>query len=278
MKRAQMRKRFSAIVLNSIATFALQLAIISDASVLNLRIFMNEMEFMALSVAREVENIYADRCNRLSSCVSFHECKSAFDEATKECRTAYVADCRNVENSGCGKTYDFFRTNVRIPSQLLNTQTSQPEGAHLKEDICYSNSMTETFKNTAENLEKTSDRILQPPQTFFGTSNGMFRIWPAQHSEVCGIMDTRIRPWFVAASSGPKDVVIVIDKSGSMAVQNRWNLAINAAKSVIDTLTIGDHFSVVLFSNTAETLGFPTLMRATKEKKETVLRALEESS
>ncbi len=53
MKRAQMRKGFSAISLKSIATFALQLAIISDASVLNLRIFMNEMESMALSVARE---------------------------------------------------------------------------------------------------------------------------------------------------------------------------------------------------------------------------------
>jgi hypothetical protein len=273
-----MGKRFSAIVLNSIATLALQLAIISNASVSNLRIFMNEMESMALSVSQEVEKIYADRCNRLSSCVSFHECKSTFREATTECRTDYVADCKDVENSGCGKTYDFFQTNVRIPSQLLNTQTSQPEGAHLKEDICYSNSMTETFKNTAENLEKTSDRILQPPQTFFGTSNGMFRIWPAQHSEVCGIMDTRIRPWFVAASSGPKDVVIVIDKSGSMGVQNRWNLAINAAKSVINTLTIGDHFNVVLFSDTAETLGFSTLMRATAESKETVLRALEESS
>jgi Mg-chelatase subunit ChlD len=277
MKRARMGKRFSAIVLNSIATLALQLAIISNASVSNLRIFMNEMESMALSVSQEVEKIYADRCNRLSSCVSFHECKSTFREATTECRTDYVADCKDVENSGCGKTYDFFQTNVRIPSQLLNTQTSQPEGAHLKEDICYSNSMTETFKNTAENLEKTSDRILQPPQTFFGTSNGMFRIWPAQHSEVCGIMDTRIRPWFVAASSGPKDVVIVIDKSGSMAVQNRWNLAINAAKSVIDTLTIGDHFSVVLFSDTAETLGFPTLMRATAENKEAVLKALDQS-
>ena len=137
-----MGKRFSAIVLNSIATLALQLAIISNASVSNLRIFMNEMESMALSVSQEVEKIYADRCNRLSSCVSFHECKSTFREATTECRTDYVADCKDVENSGCGKTYDFFQTNVRIPSQLLNTQTSQPEGAHLKEDICYSNSMT----------------------------------------------------------------------------------------------------------------------------------------
>ncbi len=106
----------------------------------------------------------------------------------------------------------------------------------------------------------------------------MFRIWPAQHSEVCGIMDTRIRPWFVAASSGPKDVGILIDRSESMQSHNRWDLAVNASKSVINTLTIGDHFSVVLFSNTAETLGFPTLMRATKENKEMVLRALEESS
>ena len=134
-----MRKRFSAIVLNSIATLALQLAIISDASVLDLRTFMNEMESMALSVTRKVEDIYADRCNRLSSCASFHECKSTFDEATKECRMDYVADCRNVEGGGCGKTYDFSQTSVRVPSTLFNTQTSQPEDAHLKEDICYSN-------------------------------------------------------------------------------------------------------------------------------------------
>ena len=277
MKRARMRKRFSAIVLNSIATLALQLAIISDASVLDLRTFMNEMESMALSVTRKVEDIYADRCNRLSSCASFHECKSTFDEATKECRMDYVADCRNVEGGGCGKIYDFSQTNVRVPSTLLNAQTSQPEDAHLKEDICYSNTMTETFRSAAIDLQRTSDKILQPPQTFFGTSNGMFRIWPAQHSEVCGVLDTRIRPWFVAASSGPKDVVIVIDKSGSMAALNRWNLAINAAKSVINTLTIGDHFSVVLFSDTAETLGFPRLERATQENKETVLNALDQS-
>ena len=278
MKRARMRKRFSAIVLNSIAALALQLTtIISDASVLNLRTFMNEMESMALSVTRKVEDIYADRCNRLSSCASFHECKSTFDEATKECRMDYVADCRNVEGGGCGKIYDFSQTNVRVPSTLLNAQTSQPEDAHLKEDLCYSNTMTETFRSAAIDLQRTSDKILQPPQTFFGTSNGMFRIWPAQHSEVCGVLDTRIRPWFVAASSGPKDVVIVIDKSGSMAALNRWNLAINAAKSVINTLTIGDHFSVVLFSDTAETLGFPRLERATQENKETVLNALDQS-
>ena len=118
--------------------------------------------------------------------------------------------------------------------------------------------MTETFRSAAIDLQTTSDKILQPPQTFFGTSNGMFRIWPAQHSEVCGVLDTRIRPWFVAASSGPKDVVIVIDKSGSMSALNRWNLAVNAAKSVINTLTIGDHFNVVLFYRFCRNSWFPS--------------------
>ena len=62
-----------------------------------------------------------------------------------------------------------------------------------------------------------------------------------------------------------------------MNALNRWNLAINAAKSVINTLTIGDHFSVVLFSDTAETLGFPRLERAKQENKEAVLNALDQS-
>ena len=51
---------------------------------------------------------------------------------------------------------------------------------------------------------------------YFGSSTGAFRIIPAQHSEICGDYDPRCRPWFVAASSGPKDVVLVLDVSGSM--------------------------------------------------------------
>lgn len=57
---------------------------------------------------------------------------------------------------------------------------------------------------------------VQPSWTYFGAHNGLFRKVPAIHQEVCGVYDPRRRPWFVAASSGPKDVVLVIDTSGSM--------------------------------------------------------------
>lgn len=48
--------------------------------------------------------------------------------------------------------------------------------------------------------------------------------------------DPRIRPWYVAASSGPKDVVIVLDVSGSMSQYGRLDLAKEAAETVINTL------------------------------------------
>lgn len=49
--------------------------------------------------------------------------------------------------------------------------------------------------------------------------------------------DPRFRPWFANAATGPKDVIIIIDVSGSMYTSDRINLAKNAAKKVLLTLT-----------------------------------------
>ena len=63
-------------------------------------------------------------------------------------------------------------------------------------------------------------------------SDGTFFEWPKSNG-VCDPnlpadykYDPRIRPWYAAPLSGPKDVMIVIDKSGSMNNANRMALAI----------------------------------------------------
>ena len=89
---------------------------------------------------------------------------------------------------------------------------------------------------------------------YFGAHNGVFRIFPARHSKSCSSYDNRKRPWYVAASSGPKDIIIILDVSGSMEWSNRLSLAKSAAIDVINALTIADHFGVVLFSSDARTL------------------------
>lgn len=82
-----------------------------------------------------------------------------------------------------------------------------------------------------------------------------YKLWTVDEEEGvegvgrCKAYDPRFRPWYVAAASGPKNLVIVLDMSGSMVLNQRGDIARGAAKSVLDTLTNNDFVSVVAFSS-----------------------------
>ena len=73
-------------------------------------------------------------------------------------------------------------------------------------------------------------------------------------------------PRYAAAASGPKDVVLVIDTSGSMAGDLN-NMAKVAAKMVIDTLTAVDYVTIVKYSSGAQAYS-STLVEATDANKD----------
>ena len=68
-------------------------------------------------------------------------------------------------------------------------------------------------------------------------------------------------PRYAAAASGPKDVVLVIDTSGSMG-GGLYIMAKMAAKLVIDTLTAVDYVTIVKYSSAAQAYS-STLVQAT---------------
>ena len=81
---------------------------------------------------------------------------------------------------------------------------------------------------------------------YYGSQSlGNYVQWPGMQD--CGAYDPRYRPWYAVGASGPKDVLVVIDTSGSM-VGTRISLAREAARYVLDTLTDGDYGGVVTFS------------------------------
>jgi Ca-activated chloride channel family protein len=61
--------------------------------------------------------------------------------------------------------------------------------------------------------------------------------------------DPRFRPWYSTAATNPKLIIVVIDVSGSMATNDRINLARDAALAVLNTLTWNDEVGFILFSN-----------------------------
>jgi len=54
-----------------------------------------------------------------------------------------------------------------------------------------------------------------------------------------------VRPWYVGATGGPKDVVIVLDCSSSMNYGGRSGRAIETVQVVVNTLTENDRFNVI---------------------------------
>lgn len=76
---------------------------------------------------------------------------------------------------------------------------------------------------------------------YFGSEEGMLTLFPAfEDKAACSSYDPRFRPWYVeTATPEPKDVVLVIDTSGSMGTA-LMNVAREAAKTVLSTMNPRD--------------------------------------
>ena len=76
---------------------------------------------------------------------------------------------------------------------------------------------------------------------YFGSSDGVLfnfpgSLWDANVEDArCGVdYDSRLRPWQMTAATGPKNVVLILDTSGSMGMNGRLESMKTAAKKVVD--------------------------------------------
>lgn len=171
--------------------------------------------------------------------------------------------------------WDTKSSKVSIPESVA--ESSDTVIAGVVETACYTR-LAEPYmvQKYAESEEFWAKKNMKPSWTYFGAHDGLFRSVPALHQNECGKFDPRRRPWFVAASSGPKNVVIIIDVSKSMDPP-RINVTRDAAATIVDTLTVADTFIVIPFSTDAYSLGdYTSLIPATSDNKEKLKKAIRE--
>ena len=71
--------------------------------------------------------------------------------------------------------------------------------------------------------------------------------WPKAYWE--DFYDCRKQIWYIEGTASPKDLIILVDYSGSMTGQ-RWQIARKTTDAILDSLTPNDFFNVffVFFS------------------------------
>jgi len=206
-----------------------------------------------------------DACEAIDSC---------------DCDTCRANTCQGWSDVNCGRTgqkscseCDFGKLSITYP------RLADESSREIKLGKCMGQNLEYQFKQIVKREYSSSSRVAY---IYFGTHNtGLFAQWPAMTwcpnaVGSSGNYDPRFRPWYVVSATGPKDIVIILDKSGSMQTQTsmtctpdmewtcssppcpkicasgtkmtRWEQAQFAIKKLLLTFADYDYVGIVAFS------------------------------
>lgn len=154
-------------------------------------------------------------------------------------------DFINAKNNTIDLKYSsHFGGPVNLNMSAVHVPTNVYERAsNVIRAIKWSEQLDRTFIN---NYEQDPSLSWQ----YFGSATGFMRQYPAMNwfMEPVDLFDCRTRSWYIEAATSPKDVLILIDTSGSMTGIRR-EIARHVVNNILDTLGNNDFVNIITFSN-----------------------------
>merc|ERR1711962_1555239 len=129
-------------------------------------------------------------------------------------------------------------SSVHVPTNVFDGE------AKVINAIDWSRKLDDTFK---DNYERDPSLSWQ----FFGSSTGFLRQYPAMkwlmYEDDPDMYDARMRDWYIKSAASPKDIVILLDISGSMTGL-RKEIAKHVVLNIMETLGEDDFLTVLTFA------------------------------
>ena len=232
-----------------ILIFLLPLAFATEVLLSN---YLNNLENGLAAIASNIVSSFSSRCSS--------PCNPSYDS----CSTilpALICDPRiSIDSCQCyqiGRKLNASTTTVKLADVF---STIDRTDKRVKEMIC----STEFLASKFQAFDTQYPGI---KWQFFGSYNGIMRNYPGR--DRCAQYDPRLRPWYVEATTGAKNIILIMDISGSMNDYSKIQTAKDAATNVINTLSYSDFVGLVPFSTNA-TKFLPNLIRMSSSNKQNI--------
>ncbi|XP_067907451.1 voltage-dependent calcium channel subunit alpha-2/delta-2a isoform X3 [Heterodontus francisci] len=155
---------------------------------------------------------------------------------------------------------------VQIPTDIYKGSTV------ILNELNWTAALEDVFKR---NREEDSSLLWQ----VFGSATGVTRYYPATPwgpPNKIDLYDVRRRPWYIQGASSPKDMMIIVDVSGSVSGLTLKLMKTSVIK-MLDTLSDDDYVNVASFNDEANPVAcFKQLVQANVRNKEVLKDAVQE--
>lgn len=142
-----------------------------------------------------------------------------------------------------GVPVNLTHSSIHVPTNVYD------ESIAILNGVAWTDALDKTFHENYQNDHSLSWQ-------YFGSSTGFLRNFPGLQwpkPEEVDLYDCRTRGWYIQAATTPKDMIILLDSSGSMKGL-RMEIAKATVKKIVETLNDDDFFNVIKFAEMPEYL------------------------
>ncbi|XP_029470947.1 voltage-dependent calcium channel subunit alpha-2/delta-1 isoform X4 [Rhinatrema bivittatum] len=241
------------------------------------RVEANNAHLLVESAAREIEKLLSNRSKalvRLAEEAEKHQAAHRWQDDLGPEKNESSSDRQKIKP--VFEMDAVFRRQTSYQHAAVHIPTDIYEGSTIVlNELNWTQALDNVFK---ENREEDSTLLWQ----VFGSATGLARYYPAspwinksKTSNTIDLYDVRRRPWYIQGAASPKDMLILVDVSGSVSGLTLKLIRTSVAE-MLETLSDDDFVNVVSFSNNAQDVScFTHLVQANVRNKKVLKDAVQ---
>ncbi|XP_053741150.1 voltage-dependent calcium channel subunit alpha-2/delta-1 [Synchiropus splendidus] len=249
----------------------------------------NDAEELVARAARNIENLLRKRSaalEKLATAAENFQMEHRWKDEFEDDEIAYYNAKDNLDaNETEGRKYRM-RPDFKEDPSFKRLTDHNHTAVHIPTDIYDGSTIVLNELNWTEALEDVFRKNREDDPTLlwqvFGSATGLARYFPAspwmdarKTPSKIDLYDVRRRPWYIQGAASPKDMLILVDASGSVSGLT-LKLIRTSVSEMLETLSDDDYVNVVYFNTRVKkTACFDHLVQANVRNKKLLKDAVQ---